>query len=488
MSTAPDRPSHPLHLPWWARLADLYVIVILLFSIRLIVFGPFVHEIFGIRLIFKSLGDNLFRAFLVLAVRHVLLRRPTLPAWLRAETTRASAWLRRRWPAVADVLPSVIVTRLGVLVVGLVAVTTFGYPEGAPPYRYSPDELRNLPVRWDVGWYVGIAFDGYTWNPRPTHMENVVFFPAYPMIVRAAGLFRITEATADIGTWIAVGVSSVAFLFALIYVHRIARAFGGNETGRVSALLMATYPFALFFGVPYSESLFLLGCAGACYHASRRQPVRAGAWALLVGLTRPNGLLLAAPLGLFVIEDLWRAHRAGTRTGITRLMTEVRAVPRLVAAAMPVLGVAAYSAVNWYYVGRPFLWMEVQHIGWERTLGDSGRLGDRLYFISKFGLTRLLEINPIDTITLPAVALALVSIWPVLRRLGVAYGAFVALNVLVPLAYGLMSMGRFTSILFPTFIWLALALPPSLRAPTAAVFALGQGVLAALFFTWRQIF
>jgi len=70
----------------------------------------------------------------------------------------------------------------------------------------------------------------------------------------------------------------------------------------------------------------------------------------------------------------------------------------------------------------------------------------------------------------------------------VAYGAFVALNVLVPLAYGLMSMGRFTSILFPTFIWLALALPPSLRAPTAAVFALGQGVLAALFFTWRQIF
>ena len=60
--------------------------------------------------------------------------------------------------------------------------------------------------------------------------------------------------------------------------------------------LVATYPFALFYGAIYTESLYLLGAVGAFYHFRRRELWAAGAWGLLVGFTRPNGCFLSLPV------------------------------------------------------------------------------------------------------------------------------------------------------------------------------------------------
>jgi hypothetical protein len=51
-----------------------------------------------------------------------------------------------------------------------------------------------------------------------------------------------------------------------------------------------------------------------------------------------------------------------------------------------------------------------------------------------------------------------------------------------------MSLGRFTSVLFPIFIWLGLALGRRGREATTMVFAAGQALFAVLFFTWRPMF
>ena len=48
--------------------------------------------------------------------------------------------------------------------------------------------------------------------------------------------------------------------------------------------------------------------------------------------------------------------------------------------------------------------------------------------------------------------LAAASIVPVTRRLGVAYGLWIAVNIFPPVAAHLfISLGRFTSVLFPLF-------------------------------------
>ena len=71
--------------------------------------------------------------------------------------------------------------------------------------------------------------------------------------------------------------------------------------------MIAAFPFALFYGAVYTESLFLLGATGAFYHFRRREFTKAGAWGLLVGLTRPNGCFLSFSLALIAIAP-WLPH------------------------------------------------------------------------------------------------------------------------------------------------------------------------------------
>src|SRR5205823_4088293 len=109
-------------------------------------------------------------------------------------------------------------------------------------------------------------------------------------------------------------VSLGAFLFALAYLFAFARDELGDERAPVALWLIAAYPFALFFGALYSESLYLLAALGAFHHFRRRQFARAGIWGLVIGLTRPNGALLSVPLTLLALAPWLPPALAGGRT------------------------------------------------------------------------------------------------------------------------------------------------------------------------------
>ena len=64
-------------------------------------------------------------------------------------------------------LPALIASRLMVLAVGYLGVALVGYPDKLdPPNRVSRYELVNLPVRWDAGWYLGIALERLRLRPE----------------------------------------------------------------------------------------------------------------------------------------------------------------------------------------------------------------------------------------------------------------------------------------------------------------------------------
>ena len=67
-----------------------------------------------------------------------------------------------------------------------------------PPWRIYENEFLNLPARWDTGWYLGVAIDGYRWEPaRATVQQNIAFFPVYPMLMRYGSLFFGREMHVD---------------------------------------------------------------------------------------------------------------------------------------------------------------------------------------------------------------------------------------------------------------------------------------------------
>jgi hypothetical protein len=164
----------------------------------------------------------------------------------------------RTWWQAPGVKPSAAVlvgTRPAVLLVGYLAVIMIGYPDGRVPQRLSQNELVNLPSRWDAGWYLGIVLSGYEFDSRHVNrQQNVVFFPAYPLIVRAVG--RLLGGRTASYSGAGVLVSLVAFFGALIYLFNLARDMLDDDHAAAALWLLAAYPFALFYSAYYTESLY----------------------------------------------------------------------------------------------------------------------------------------------------------------------------------------------------------------------------------------
>jgi len=363
----------------------------------------------------------------------------------------------------------------------------------APGVRpISQDPFRNLPARWDATWYIEIARVGYH-DPRrpPGGQQPIVFFPAYPLMMRTLGAFATPDRSATMSyeeylemqrvhlAWSGLVISLLAFLGALVVVYRWAELRAGADAAAGTVLLLSTYPFAVFYGAPYTESLFLLLTAGACYAFERgRLPIAAVA-ALLAGLTRPNGMMLSVPLGVLALLEVRRREPGWSG----------RLIPRVLVAAMPVAGTLIYSGFIKTLTGDPFAWIQAQ-AAWGRDQDATTRQYEwALRTVLDEGILAYLRAVPAEAIQLVAVLFAFALVWPVWRRVGAPYALFILANLIPPLIKGgFLSLGRFTATLFPLFLALALMVPAERRVNWAIAFAIGQGLIAAVFFTWRGIY
>ncbi len=468
---APDR------VPWWVRTLDIVTVAAILVAATVFATGGFREWTPVGRLSVTSWIRPLVIAAAASLVRHGLYPRPLLPVQLYRSL--------RTWWHVSEarlVWPVVVATRAGVLAVGLLAVILFGFPPKAPPWDVYGDQLRDLPARWDTGWYLMVAMDGYQWNPsQADRQQNIAFFPVYPMLMRYTALLAGRQTM-----WVGVLISLVSFFVACIYLFRLARQFIGEEAAPVAVALLATYPFALFFSAAYTESLFLLTLVATCYHFERDELWQAALWGVVAGLTRPNGCLLSVVLALIAVRPLWTG---GWRPTWPPPMGWPRLADRIATAAAPGIGMLVYSTYIYFLTGHPLQWA-AQNAAWGRVYRSlDGLVTDRIHWITQGGFYEYASTRTLDMLQAMAVIFVLVTVWPVLRRLGLAYAVMILVNVLPPLAMGgLLSMGRVTSVLFPAFLWLAAVLPRSHRAAWIAAFAMLQAVCAMLFFTWRPLY
>jgi len=479
MPTHADPPPAPHgDLPLWVRLADGLALGVAGASLLVAAFGGFRLHAAGLRLSITSAPRILAVAVLIALVRHALRRERPL-------YQRLWGGVRRAWAAdgVRAVTPIWAASRLVVQVAGFLAVGTFGFRDNTAPFRLYENDILDLPARYDAGWYLDIAVYGYRWDPAATGQQSIAFMPALPMMMRWGG-----RLLGGHPIWAGQILVLAASLWAFVYVFRLARsALGDPDRAAWAVALLASYPFAVFFSAVYTESIFLLCSAGAFFHLGRREYVRTAAFALLCGFARPNGFLLAVPLSLVALwpaaVEAWRGERSGL---VPRLARAVGASwPAIAAASAAVAGVLVFSVFIYSLTGRPLAWLEA-HAAWGRTFGTWVSKGP-FQELQSGGLYGYARSQPVDALNFAAAVACLAAIWPVTRRYGVPYGAFIAVNLLPPLtAGGLLSIGRVTAAMFPAFIWLAGAVPARHRAAWLTAFALLQGWGAALFFTWRE--
>jgi Gpi18-like mannosyltransferase len=287
---------------------------------------------------------------------------------------------------------------------------------------------------------------------------------------------------ASLSAYVAGGtlVSHSAFFWSLIYIYRLARVdLGSDEKAAWAVRLLAAYPFSLFHGAMYTESLFLLGCAGAIVELRNDRPLRASAWGLLVGLSRPNGFLLAITLAALVGSSLIKTRGAlWTRYGLKLAL----------ATLAPIAGMLAYSTYLAWLTGNAFQW-SAQHVAWGRTFTGLTPFVEAAGMIAYQGVGRYVATAPYDVLNAVAVVAALLLVIPIWRAIGLPYVLFVCVNLLPPLFRGgLMSMGRLSATLFPLFLCLALKLDSKGALWFTVAFSALQAFLAVLFYTWRPMY
>jgi hypothetical protein len=483
-------------LPWSARALDVVATVALALLVSIVVFGGFRLRLDEMRITATEVWRPLALFVVVVALRHWLRPRPSWPA-------RVGAACRRAWrgPATRVVLPVLVASRLMVLAAGFLGVVLIGYAPGAPPFRVSRNEMVNLPVRWDAGWYLGIALNGYDWDPhaRPTTQQNVAFFPAYPLAVRVATAwlggravrpdepisgnrvewqYAIHRRALAAGLLLSIG----AFGWGLVYLFRLARDLLDDDAAAGAVVMASAWPCAIFYSAFYTEGFFFLSVVGAWYELRRRRFVAAAAWGLLCGLSRPNGFLVSVPLALVAVGD-WRAVWRGD--GDARRAAALG----IAAAAAPGVGMLLFSAWLGLSGAHPFAWLEA-HQAWGRVATDvAGLFSERAELIAEQGFYTYTTNQPIELINATFVLVALVLAVPITIRFGPAYGVFLVLMIVPPLLRGgFLSLGRLTSTLFPLFLYLGWQVRAADRNAVVILFAGLQALLAVLFFTWRPFF
>jgi Mannosyltransferase (PIG-V) len=493
-------------IPAWARAADILALLLLAIGLLLAVFGGIRWRFLGVRLSLTSPWRVIIWALAIVVLRHLVVRRQPIYRWL-LDAVRAgvrSSLFRVLWPIGLG-------TRLPVLLVGYFAVVTIGYKVPEPPNRISDNEFLNLPSRWDASWYAGIATYGYTWNARGQQrdQQSIVFFPAYPFFMRAVG--RLLGSRHVLGGMV---VSFAAFFIALIYLYGLARQWLDHEQTVTALWLLASYPFALFYSAVYTESLYLCAAVGAFFHFHRGELLKASAWGLVVGLTRPNGCFLSVPLGILALEHVfarglgpagwWRrllhGHMVSGQWSVASgqwptanrqlpLTTHHRPLATVLAAAMPGIGMLLYSLFIYNLTGDAFAWAK-GHLAWGRQYGGLSNLFVNSYvYVSYFGLYAYTSSIPLDVMNAAPALFVFAMTWLVFRRFGLPYAVFLLINLVPPILIGgFLSVGRFTSVLFPAFLALALLVSVRVRPAWIAAFAMGQALNATLFFTWRELF
>jgi len=427
------------------------------------------------------------KPFLILLVLGALRAAIPRPSWLtrllqeagaRVAAARARLEARSPWaPSVFDALVAVLSVHVLTKGTAFLANLLFG-PARPRPFPMPFDSLRFAETfaAWDSGWYFDIAQRGYYWSA--SGQSSLAFFPLYPLLMRAIAW---PFGGGDRALWLAgMALSCVCLFLGLAVLHRLAEErLGAREAARRTVLYVAVFPFAYFFTQVYTESLFLLTSVSAVAAAFASRWGWAGVFGALAALTRPNGILVAVPLGLIALAGRPRAADLARRVALLSPIA---------------LGFAGYCAFAWRLSGDPLGWLRAQS-QWGYSVGNRPwvELMRMLDGIDRLGLYAYFFSHPLAPYYFVhgVVALVFVALAPsVFTRLGLALGAYVAASLYVPLSgNALEGIGRYAATLFPVFM-LAGSLVRSPRVHEALLVsgALLLSLFSALFATWHPLY
>lgn len=377
-----------------------------------------------------------------------------------------------------------LVSRVLCWAVGIAAILILGTDAGnhdpgglTSPFGSFGDTLVGPAARWDSAWYVFIADHGY-----PNRLTTE-FYPLYPMLARAVGTPFGSSLLGGLA------VSLAGFYAALYLLYRLTALELGPDLARRATLLVAFFPTGVFFSAVYTEGLFLALTVGAFYAARTGHWAWAGVLGGLATATRTVGIVLIVPLVLLYAYGPREDERPGAAWG-GRLRLRHRPRPNVLWLAVVPVGLVCWWTYLIIRFGSPLVSAQ-QHATWNQTFTFPLVTFWRATDLAITGMGRVFDGHLPDNIyNYGLFLLACAATVGVLRRLPLAYGAYVVVSLVFILSFPvsgshLAIFSRYVAPLFPISIWLALwASERRLFKPVLVVFVLAMMLSSIRFATW----
>jgi hypothetical protein len=329
-------------------------------------------------------------------------------------------------------------------------------------------------ARYDSGWYFGIARRGYEFVEGGRN--NLAFFPVYPLLMRYVGL---ALGGGRQNLYLAgIIISWVAYVFAMLMLYRLGRTYLPRASAERAVVFASVFPFAFFYGVVYSEAVFLLFTVTAFYGFRTKRWWLGAVAGALAGATRVNGILALPALALLG----WQS--AGTDPSARkRALAAVAFVP---------VGLVMYSIYVDTLSGSYLEWT-YSITRWNYSIAGSP-IKPVVDLVTAL-LTRPYQYittdpqAPYDVLNGVTGLIFIISLPFVGRLVGAVYVVHMALNLWLPLSSGVFEgVGRYCAVLFPFYFVMGTTRPFIVRKGLLVVSAALYMLCLALFTGLHPIF
>ena len=230
------------------------------------------------------------------------------------------------------VFPPFLTHVLIIMISGWLAVFVLDHGSFWKEWNHSYFWLVDIANRWDAGWYLDIAGNGYT-------IKSAAFFPLYPALIR---LFSINDSQSTLAITGLV-LSLIFFILALIVIYKCIEKTYSEQTARRTIWLVALFPASFFLTAIYPTSLYLL--AIGLYFLGLKQM---RLWMIIIGsvaaaLSWNSGFILASS-GFIWVLITYRKFKFR--------LSDIKFASAAIFA--PLLGLAIYAIYLWATLGTPF--------------------------------------------------------------------------------------------------------------------------------------
>jgi hypothetical protein len=301
-------------------------------------------------------------------------------------------------------------------------------------------------MHFDVFSYIYIALSGYGTE------TSTAFFPLWPLLLHIVG--APLGASTHLYYLIGIVLANILFFLALVLLYLLTVELFDHQTARKALIYLAFAPYALFFFIGYTESLFLVLCLATFYCLQRAAKYGdigywwlAGLSGLLAALTRSQGFLLTVPFSVVFAQRYLVASKIQLTAWREKMMA-------LLPILLIPLGVLVYMGYLWYAKGNPLLFSKAEAVDWNRAFKYPWiGLFDALHALFIPGSLQISNAINLASFFVPIIVLG--CNW---KRLPLHYALFALVLIIFPLCYplgtidALTAIPRYMLIVFPIVI------------------------------------